>query len=57
MIDEYGLTARASDAPMAVVVGYEATLPGSGGGYEPPLHLRVGRTDAPSDANVFRSTR
>ena len=51
-IDEYGLTARISDGPTTVDGGYEATLSGGGGVYEPPLHLRAGRADAPSDANV-----
>ena len=51
-IDEYGLTAWISDGPTAVDGGYEATLSGSGGVYEPPLQLRAGRADAPSDADV-----
>ena len=51
-IDEYGLTAWISDGPTAVDGGYEATLSGSGGVYEPPLHLRAERADAPPDADV-----
>ena len=50
--DEYGLTASVSDGPVAVDGGYRVVLSGSGGVYEPGLHLRAERADPPTGADV-----
>ncbi|PSQ41769.1 hypothetical protein BRD07_04705 [Halobacteriales archaeon QS_9_68_42] len=52
VVDEYGLAASVSDGPVAVDGGYRVVLSGSGGVYEPGLHLRAERADPPADADV-----
>ena len=52
VVDEYGLAASVSDGPVAVDGGYRVVLSGSGGVYEPGLHLRAERTDPPTDADA-----
>jgi hypothetical protein len=52
MIDKYGLTAYVND-PVAVDGGYEVVLSGSGGVYQPPLHLAARTADPPSDADLI----
>ena len=50
--DEYGLAASVSDGPVAVDGGYRVVLSGSGGVYEPGLHLQGERADPPADADL-----
>ena len=52
MVDKYGLEAYVNDGPVAVDGGYRVVLSGSGGVYEPGLHLRAERADPPTDADV-----
>ena len=52
VVDEYGLAASVSDGPVAVDGGYRVVLSGSGGVYEPGLHLRGERADPPAGADV-----
>ena len=52
VVDEYGLAASVSDGPVAVDGGYRVVLSGSGGVYEPGLHLQGERAGPPADANV-----
>ena len=52
VVDEYGLAASVSDGPVAVDGGYRVVLSGSGGVYEPGLHLRAGGADPPAGADV-----
>ena len=52
MVDEYGLAASIRDGPTAVDGGYRVVLSGSGGVYEPGLHLQGERAGPPADADV-----
>jgi hypothetical protein len=52
MVDEYGLKTYVSDGPVAVDGGYRVVLSGSGGVYEPGLHLQAEPTDLPAGADV-----
>ncbi|PSP66776.1 hypothetical protein BRC85_08885 [Halobacteriales archaeon QS_1_69_70] len=51
-VDEYGLEAVVSDGPTAVDGGYEVALYGTGGVYEPGLHLQAEPADPPAGADV-----
>ena len=51
-VDEYGLEVVVSDGPTAVDGGYEVALYGSGGVYEPGLHLQAEPAHPPADADV-----
>ena len=51
-VDEYGLEASVRDGPTAVDGGYEVTLSGNGGVYEPGLHLQAEPADPPAGVDV-----
>jgi hypothetical protein len=51
-VDEYGLEASIHDGPTAVDGGYEVTLSGGGGVYEPGLHLQAEPADPPAGADL-----
>ena len=52
VVDEYGLEASVRDGPTAVDGGYRVVLSGSGGVYEPGLHLQGESADPPAGADV-----
>lgn len=52
MVDEYGLEAGVTDGPTAVDDGYQLAISGSGGVYQPTLHLDATVANPPTGADV-----